>query len=669
MKRLKSYIQEAFAATKVRFAALLAKLPRVEILAISCTAAILLFANTDINKEFITRSQHPSQFELRSFLGKDPQIDSRIKMYGIGDKSVSRMGKTDVSLVMWGKIIKGLSEAGAEYIFLDKLFGTPEKDSAAIEEFYNLLSDVQATVIVGSFIESKRLKYKYQLQLDNLGALEERNVLKTNPEKSLWIPYGTTEALQDAFDRHGHINYDDDNKMRPLYPIGPRTYLPAAAFHIVEDKKVSNGQLYLDGRRLPTDEQGKVLINIAAAETYWDKQIRFSSLYFRARDDVKIPLKPHQKIVVIHGGIYTGGTDFVETAMGQMPGAFTHIALMNSILNKDWIRVMPFQDVVLLLFCIFGYLIARRMRPKLFFAFVLGVPTMTVMIGLASFVWLGIDMPWLNSSIAYLTVTGVVFLERMRETEIKSLLLQRDLDLGKSAQELFMPDAMKGKMGSYKFSIVFKPWGPLSGDWVQSYHSDEVTAIAIGDVVGKGPSAALNTSVIATIWSEHCEKWSQTHEVDIVSFAENLNHVINRLFRGKQFTTFTCVVAREDSLALFNIGAPPWLKMGLGTGCKSVRIKSNNPLGIIPNKAIYESKVITLEKGETLIAYTDGVMDGTGSRRSLNRTFKKREDALSHDQCSRLIFEAGIEERLQDDYTLLVISQDDEQPKATPKAA
>lgn len=641
------------------------KAPRGEIFAILMTVLIVAFTSLPINDEFINRIQHPIQFKLRSYFGLDPKMDERIKIYGIDDTSVAKMKKTDVSLEMWGKIIKGLSEAGAEYIFIDKLFGTPGSEEEE-QEFYSLISEIKAHIIIATYMSENESTAQHILNLEDLGAVEEINLLRTNTPRSIYYPYGTTDTLQDAFDLFGHVNYQDDNHMRALFPIGMRTFLPPAVFQVFDDLRVENGKLQIGEEVVPVNHRGKILVNLADADSYWKKQIAFSSLYFRAKDNVSFPLKDHQKIVVIHGGIYTGGTDYVDTALGQMPGGFVHFALLNSALNRDWIRSFPEPWLLILFFCWLGYYIAHRTNPKIFVALSMSLPIGIVVLGLSSFIWMNWNIPWLNCTVCYLAVTGVVFLERMRKLEVDSLLLRKDLELGRTAQELFMPDVMKGKVGSYSYTIVFKPWGPLSGDWVQTYQHGDQAVIAIGDVVGKGPSAALNTSVIATIWSEHCVKWTDSGKINIEEFAKNLNYVINRLFRGKQFTTFSCIVIEGAELKLFNIGAPPWYLLEPLKGVRSLRIRSKNPLGIEPDGAIYNNNIHDLTDQQTLIAYTDGVMDGTASRRFLNKTIKKNSSKISHDLTGEIVFKAGVSERLADDYTLLIVSKDkaDEQKES-----
>jgi serine phosphatase RsbU (regulator of sigma subunit) len=278
------------------------------------------------------------------------------------------------------------------------------------------------------------------------------------------------------------------------------------------------------------------------------------------------------------------------------------------------------------------------------------------MIGFFSFSFLGLQLPWLTQSITFLAVGGIVFFEKSRQAEIMNLLLKKDLELGRSAQSLFLPDHLDGQIGPYSYSITFKPYGPLSGDWVQTFFYKDTAAIAVGDVVGKGPSAALNTSVIAAVWSQHCDRWQESGSIDVGALTKDLSKTIHRMFRGKQFTTFTCVVFSGSDLEVYNVGAPPWLCLTAGDGCKSIRLSTKNPLGITEEIQSNAFKTVSLADNEILIAYTDGAMDGTGSRRILNSNMKKNSQIQNHEELNKLIFDAGKEERLPDDYTVLIIS-------------
>lgn len=86
------------------------------------------------------------------------------------------------------------------------------------------------------------------------------------------------------------------------------------------------------------------------------------------------------------------------------------------------------------------------------------------------------------------------------ESARDKLMLSRDLELGRAVQALLLPEHMEGETATgWKYRVSFKPYGAMSGDWVKVYHTPSdapkaFSVIAMGDVVGKVPGAALVTA-------------------------------------------------------------------------------------------------------------------------------------------------------------------------------
>jgi serine phosphatase RsbU (regulator of sigma subunit) len=236
-------------------------------------------------------------------------------------------------------------------------------------------------------------------------------------------------------------------------------------------------------------------------------------------------------------------------------------------------------------------------------------------------------------------------------------ILRKDMELGSSAQALYLPETWHGDMHRVAYRSVFQPYGPMSGDWVQIFNLGEQTIIALGDVVGKGPSAALNTAVIASLWVQHKNKWQKTQKIDLEDFVRELNTTIFGLFRGRQFTTLHLAAIRPEHLELYNFGAPPWLAINGEKKIRSLRHPTRNPIGLLAEEPKVTKLDYVLAENEILIGYSDGAIDGPGARRRLEAELQKQSGALSFELLDQLVKSACVEGRLPDDYTLLMLQR------------
>ena len=181
------------------------------------------------------------------------------------------------------------------------------------------------------------------------------------------------------------------------------------------------------------------------------------------------------------------------------------------------------------------------------------------------------------------------------------------------------------------------------------------TVIALGDVVGKGPSAALNTAVIASVWTQHKHTWEKTDAIDIAGFVRDLNFNIHNLFKGKQFTTMQVVIFSAEAMEVYNFGAPPWLCINRERKIRAVRLPTSNPIGLVAEPPHAPKAPVALAAGEVLLGYSDGAIDGPGARRRLEASVQKEPSLDDFLLIDRLVREAGQVDRLPDDYTLLIV--------------
>jgi serine phosphatase RsbU (regulator of sigma subunit) len=169
---------------------------------------------------------------------------------------------------------------------------------------------------------------------------------------------------------------------------------------------------------------------------------------------------------------------------------------------------------------------------------------------------------------------------------------------------------------------------------------DGKLALAIGDVAGKGVSAAL---MMARLCSE--VRYSLLMSEKPAEAVTRLNQEISSLPTTDRFVTFLLGVLdpRRHELTLVNAGHIPPLRRH-GTSTEVERLEGGNegpPLGIAGD-ATYGQFSISIELGDTVVMYTDGV----------NEAMDPRDQVYGHPRV-RSVLSAGPQTPVEMGQTLL----------------
>jgi len=77
----------------------------------------------------ITKLARPAQFRVRHWLGKDPVLDPRIRIYAFEDKTQAFVDHSDVKLMDWARVFQSFKESQPRAILVSKNFGNPRGSS------------------------------------------------------------------------------------------------------------------------------------------------------------------------------------------------------------------------------------------------------------------------------------------------------------------------------------------------------------------------------------------------------------------------------------------------------------------------------------------------------------------------------------------------------------
>jgi serine phosphatase RsbU (regulator of sigma subunit) len=224
---------------------------------------------------------------------------------------------------------------------------------------------------------------------------------------------------------------------------------------------------------------------------------------------------------------------------------------------------------------------------------------------------------------------------------VKAAAAASDLSIGKEIQKKFIPldlDREGNKLTSgfkdtknVQFFGYYEGAKGVSGDYFDYQDLDgRYFAIIKCDVAGKGIPAALIMIQVATMFLNHFKQWKPTEKgMHIEEVVYQINDFIEALaFKGR-FAAFTlCLFDSQTGVARFcNAGDNiiHWYDASEGK-MKTVTLRETPATGVLPNflvesKGGYMVQTLTIDRGDILFLYTDGIEEA--KRRFRDSVFKE----------------------------------------------
>ncbi|MCL2472192.1 MAG: SpoIIE family protein phosphatase, partial [Treponema sp.] len=201
-----------------------------------------------------------------------------------------------------------------------------------------------------------------------------------------------------------------------------------------------------------------------------------------------------------------------------------------------------------------------------------------------------------------------------------------DLSIGKEIQKKFIPldtDREGNKLTSgfkdtknTRFFGYYEGAKGVSGDYFDYQDLDgRYYAIIKCDVAGKGIPAALIMIQVATMFLNYFKQWKVSKNMHIEELVYQINEFIETLgFKGR-FAAFTlCLFDSETGVTRFcNAGDNIVHYYDASEGkVKSLTLPETPATGVLPNflvesKGGYSVQKMTLDRGDILFMYTDGI--------------------------------------------------------------
>lgn len=593
---------------------------------------------------------HPLN-KIRSAAGLTPALDPRIKLVLLDDSSYLKLGRAP-TFGEWRHIAATLHALGVKRVIL--------------HGFHSLKSEVGylpalATLPKGFFavaVASAEAKNVRATPVDKYDA----HLMQPMPEGLTLLPTDTAESLlgpsaeiQPEIDAIGDIYLMADDQMR----VGIQT---------AHGKFIPNlGLLAAPELRLPHTDDGRIYLDFVDRASVFAAAVNASAFFTKDTGELKEPsqalkdkLVGAEVVVLIPDA--TSGTRQVDSPVGLVPSFVSTVSLMSAVL-ADHYKVPPIpMFLAICLTALASWFLLLIVPPRATLWALAAVPVLQIPVSAVLYHVKGWVLPSAECFLVGMTGFALVAVYRVFNTLAEKVRLSRDLELGRTVQALILPDENKGRIGAYEYEVRQQPLGLMSGDWLQIYRKPGTIegVIAIGDVVGKGPSAALNTAAIACMWHAFCARWDK-EEIDVTEFIATLDAAIRATFKGQQNTTLSLAHVAEERVTLFSYGAPNWMKVA-GRKAADVLLQPMNPLGGMSSSVWQEPAPFELGMKDVLVAYSDGVLDGSRDRHQFVKAIRLEAGTgpLPDGRVLELLQKVsaeGREKRLPDDATILVLKR------------
>lgn len=192
----------------------------------------------------------------------------------------------------------------------------------------------------------------------------------------------------------------------------------------------------------------------------------------------------------------------------------------------------------------------------------------------------------------------------LAEETARRRLLDRELELAHDIQMAMLPRAFPDRK-EIAVAATLKPARSVGGDLYDVLVDGDRVWLMIGDVSGKGVGAALFMAVTKTLF--------RAVAPGAASVAAAVGRMNDELARDNDRAMFvTAFVARLDlatgELEYVNAGHNPPYRLGRDGRLTTFAERTGPALGALEEHA-YHGVAASLERGDTLVLYTDGVVE------------------------------------------------------------
>jgi phosphoserine phosphatase RsbU/P len=198
---------------------------------------------------------------------------------------------------------------------------------------------------------------------------------------------------------------------------------------------------------------------------------------------------------------------------------------------------------------------------------------------------------------------------RLVEAFVEKQRIEEGLRLAHDIQMAMLPRRFP-EAREFELTADLRPARSVGGDLYDFLVDQDRVWFIVGDVSGKGVAAALFMAVAKTLFHA-----SAQGDASPASVFAGINRELCRDNEGAMFVTAFAgrLDLRTGAMATVNAGHPRPYRLGRDGTVTEVAVPPGLPLGVSEAHA-YEVGALTLEPGESLYLYTDGVTEALDER-------------------------------------------------------
>jgi sigma-B regulation protein RsbU (phosphoserine phosphatase) len=200
-------------------------------------------------------------------------------------------------------------------------------------------------------------------------------------------------------------------------------------------------------------------------------------------------------------------------------------------------------------------------------------------------------------------------LERLLVVAKDNERIQADLTIAREVQEQLYPRTVPPS-NSLELTARLNPARSVSGDYYDFQRvNDHCIALAMGDVAGKGISAAiLMASVQSALRAQIRHTQELGHACSTSSIVSQLNKHLHAHTTAEKYATF-CFGVYDETTGVLTYTNAGHLQPLLFRGGEVIRLDVNGMVVGAFALAKYDDSTIQLEPGDLLVLYTDGITE------------------------------------------------------------
>ncbi len=568
---------------------------------------IFLFLSLFRCFEFIEVAGYDFALKLRQALVNSDTKSLPLVFINIDDSTLQAFGQFPLPRHIYAQMLKILSQLGAKYVVFDIMFpeeSNPEEDAVFAKEMalygkvmlpYSIYQDMEGNfrrVSILPVFASLAMRTGFITSDADIDGKRRYLILRRQHKGKFYYHLAFLSALEYfGVNPAALVNTRNGIQFRCITKFGLRKYFVPL---------YKGNRLYLDFPGKWKDEYNKVsLVRLFSIYKKYTSQKKLTAQERRVIDSIR-------NSVCFVGLTATGTCDLAPTPLERAtPMVQIYGVVFNSVFRNRFIWRLP----------VFFSMLGALSFSLLYIIPVGGLFSLWVMWFIFSLVWLVFNLaifvilgwwidfvsPLMLGILLTMIRSGVLYIENFARRQ----RVEQELMLASEIQRKILPSQLPNVKG-IKLDVFFAPAVFVAGDFYDVWNDKEGVFVFLGDVSGKGVSAALYVSQI--IMTERVLR-SRYKGVDIAKFLEEINRALVRFKISGMFATATMIFIDSEKILVSDAGhLSIWIYRRNSETIDKIKSGEGIPLGV-DRWAEYNCVKVDWQYGDVLFAFTDGFVE------------------------------------------------------------